>query len=86
LIVAGSLAFRVQTVDLRHDAVVVEPGETAVRFEPSASGTEHFGVREGAVLEITDERDDWVQVRRRDGRRGWIPARAVELVRMSTAV
>jgi tetratricopeptide (TPR) repeat protein len=86
LIVSGSLAFRLQTVDLRRDAVVVEAGETAVRFEPTENGTEHFRVREGAVLEVTDERDEWVQVRRWDGRRGWMRAGAVELVRMATAV
>jgi hypothetical protein len=81
LVVGGSLAFRVDTVDLRRDVVVVEAGEVAVRFEPSENGTEHFRVDEGALLEVTDERDEWLQVRRLDGRRGWIPARVVELVR-----
>lgn len=84
LLAGGSLAFRVETVDLRRDAVVVEGGETAVRFEPSENGTEHFRVHEGAILEVTDERDTWFQVRRWDGRRGWIPARTLELVRPAT--
>jgi tetratricopeptide (TPR) repeat protein len=85
LILGGSLAFRVQTVELRRAAVVVEAGETAVRFEPSENGTEHFRVHEGALLEVTDERNEWFQVRRRDGRRGWIPAGVLELVRATTA-
>jgi len=83
LIVGGSLAFRVATVELRRDAVVVEAGETAVRFEPSENGTEHFRVAEGALLEVTDERDEWLQVRRWDGRRGWIPGEVLELIQPS---
>lgn len=85
LIAGGNLAVRVGTVELRRDAVVVEAGETAVRFEPSENGTEHFRVNEGALLEVTDERDEWLQVRRWDSRRGWIPARTVELVRPSAS-
>jgi len=49
-----------------------------VRFEPSATGTEHFPAAPGTELDITGESDDWLQVRRGDGRRGWIPRAAVE--------
>ena len=78
LLVAGtSAAYRLSTVDLRPTVVVVAPSETAVRFEPSDSGTVHFQVKPGAMLRRLGEREGWVQVGRDDGRRGWIERAAV---------
>ena len=78
LIVAGSLGLRLAEVELRDTAIVTATGGTSVRFEPSATGTEHFPVSPGTRLDVTEERDGWLQVRRGDGRRGWIPRDAVE--------
>ena len=80
LIVAGSLGLRLAELELRDTAIVTAAGGTSVRFEPSTTGTEHFPVAPGTGLDITEERDDWLQVRRADGRRGWIPRDAVERV------
>jgi SH3-like domain-containing protein len=76
-VVGASFAERLWTVDLTPAAIVVRPGETSVRFEPTATGTEHFKVAEGTRLEITAEHEGWMQVRRSDGRRGWIQVEAV---------
>lgn len=78
LIVAGSLGARLAQVELRDTAIVTARGGTSVRFEPSATGTEHFPAAPGTALDVTESRDDWLQVRRADGRRGWIPRDAVE--------
>jgi tetratricopeptide (TPR) repeat protein len=78
LALAGSLGLRLAELELRDAAVVTAAGETQVRFEPSPTGTEHFPVAAGTTLDVTEERDGWLQVRRDDGRRGWIPAGAVE--------
>ena len=78
--VAASWAGRMLELEPRDAAVVVAPGETAARFEPSAAGTEHFALTPGAALAVLEERDDWLQVRRDDGLRGWIPAAAVDRV------
>jgi tetratricopeptide (TPR) repeat protein len=80
VLVATSLAFRVAAIERSDSAVVTVSGETAVRFEPSETGTEHFRVREGALLEVTDERDGWAQVRSRDGLRGWMPSEALSRI------
>jgi tetratricopeptide (TPR) repeat protein len=77
-VAAGSLGLRLAEVELRDSAVVTAPGGTSVRFEPSATGTEHFPAAPGAPLDVTDEHGDWLQVRRADGRRGWVPRDAVE--------
>lgn len=78
LIFAGNLGLRLAEVELRDGAVVVAPGVTSVRFEPSETGTEHFPAAAGASLEVLETRDRWLLVRRADGRRGWVPATAVE--------
>ncbi len=78
--VAVNFAWRLQQFEWTNTAVVTAAGSTPVRFEPTASGTEHFQAGEGTVLDVTEERPDWLQVRRADGRRGWIPRQAVELV------
>jgi len=75
---AGSLGLRLAEVELRDAAVVTATGGASVRFEPSATGTEHFPAAPGTSLEVSEEHGDWLQVRRADGRRGWIPRDAVE--------
>jgi len=73
LVIAGTSAvYRIATVDLPPWAVVVGPDDRSIRFEPSATGTEHFAVKPGRVLRILVERDTWAQVARRDGKRGWV--------------
>jgi tetratricopeptide (TPR) repeat protein len=78
LIVAASLGMRLAEVELRDTAVVVAPSGTTVRFEPSSTGTEHFPAPPGTRLDVSEERDEWLQVRRADGRRGWIPRDTVD--------
>lgn len=76
---------RLEMAEWTERAVVTAPGEAVVRFEPSARGTEHFTAPEGTTLEVTHVRDGWYQVRRGDGRRGWIPRDVVELVEASSS-
>ncbi|MDX2170792.1 MAG: BatD family protein [Deltaproteobacteria bacterium] len=75
-----SWAARVLELDVREAVVVIAAGDTPARFEPSPNGTEHFAVTAGTPLGVIQGREDWLQVRRADGRRGWIPAAAVEPV------
>lgn len=77
VVTASSAAFRLVTVDLPTYAVVVAPAGTTVRFEPSATGTAHFDAKVGSVLRVLAARDQWAQVARRDGTRGWVPADAI---------
>ena len=78
LVIAGSLGLRLAETELRDTAIVTAAGGTSVRFEPSATGTEHFSAAPGTPLDVTEERDGWLQVRRSDGRRGWVERNAVE--------
>jgi tetratricopeptide (TPR) repeat protein len=78
LIIAASFGLRLAETELRDSAIVTAPGGTSVRFEPSATGTEHFPAAPGTALDITETHDDWLQVRRADGRRGWVRSDALE--------
>jgi hypothetical protein len=71
-VVGASAAYRLATVDLPSYAVVVSKLDATVRFEPSPTGTAHFQSKPGSVLRLLGVREDWAQVSRRDGRRGWV--------------
>jgi tetratricopeptide (TPR) repeat protein len=73
----SSAAFRYRTTELPRWGVVTATAETTVRYEPSPSGTAFFAARPGTVLRIVGEREGWLQVAGRDGRRGWIDATMV---------
>jgi tetratricopeptide (TPR) repeat protein len=77
LLIVPSLGARLAQVDLVRPGVVTAAGDTPVRFEPAESGTQYFTVNEGVSIDVTEEREGWLQVRRGDGRRGWIPRSAV---------
>jgi len=72
----SSAVYRLVRVDLPHFAVVTT--DATVRFEPSPAGTAHFAARPGAMLRVLGQRDQWLQVARGDGARGWVQRDAVE--------
>lgn len=78
LVIAASFGLRLATTELRASAVVTAPDGATVRFEPSATGTEHFAAAPGTRLDVTEQRDEWLQVRRGDGLRGWVPRDTVD--------
>ena len=73
-----SLAQQLRTSDWQRHAVVFKQGDTPVRFEPAASGTVHFSVTQGTRVQVLDVREDWWQVARCDGRRGWVEKDGLE--------
>ena len=73
-----SLMQQLWTNDWQRRAVVLIEQETPVRFEPAISGTVHFSVRQGTMVQVLDAREDWWQVARCDGRRGWIEKSVLE--------
>jgi tetratricopeptide (TPR) repeat protein len=80
LVVGISFVVRASAVAPAGAAVVVAAGDTPVRFEPTANGTEHFVVTPGVPVTVREERDGWLLIARADGRRGWVPAETVERV------
>jgi tetratricopeptide (TPR) repeat protein len=77
LITSTSLLRRLLTDEWQRQGVVVRKGEAPTRFEPAENGTVHFVLREGALVRIAGTRENWIEVGRCDGRRGWIEKDAV---------
>lgn len=64
----------------RNDAIVLSPSIT-VRSTPSDSGTSLFILHEGHKVEIKDNSmREWKEIRLEDGKVGWVPAFAIEVI------
>lgn len=64
----------------RNDAIVMNPSVT-VRSTPSESGTNLFILHEGRKVNIKDNSmKEWKEIRLEDGKVGWVPASAIEII------
>ncbi|HMP75773.1 MAG TPA: tetratricopeptide repeat protein [Kiritimatiellia bacterium] len=64
-------------------AVVVQSGAKAL-FAPVSSATPHFETPEGLTVRAVERNGDWLRVRH-DGREGWLPRTAVQIVELAAA-
>jgi hypothetical protein len=60
------------------DAVVT--AATQARYGPLEESKPHYPLAEGTEIRVLDRRPDWVQVRDRQGRIGWVPGNDLALV------
>lgn len=64
----------------RNEAIVMEPSVT-VRSTPSESGTRLFVLHEGRKVSIKDNSmKEWKEIRLEDGKVGWVPNSAIEVI------
>ena len=75
------LALVAQTVwiDSLPRAVVIREVADA-KFAPQAGGTTHFTLPEGALVRLLGREFGWAQVKRADGRIGWMPGDALKVL------
>ncbi len=72
-----ALAFQKYYYSNEHkEAIVFEPTIT-VKSNPSKSSVDLFVIHEGTKLYITDELEDWVEIRIANGSVGWLPKTAM---------
>ena len=65
---------------MRDRAIVLTPSVT-VRSTPSESGTSLFILHEGHRVQIKDNTmREWKEIRLDDGKVGWLPASAIEVI------
>lgn len=62
----------------RQHAVAVRGDE--VRFEPSPTATLYYHLDEGTRVLILEEKDNWVKLKRIDGKRGWVNKDCLEII------
>ncbi len=80
LIVIGALfALRVHEDMTTVEAVVLQKSVT-VLSEPQAAATEVFTLHEGVKVRIIDQSGAYVRLRLADGKDGWAPAGALEII------
>lgn len=64
----------------RNEAIVMNPSVT-VRSTPSESGTSLFILHEGRKVNVKDSSmKEWKEISLEDGKVGWIPASAIEVI------
>ncbi len=73
-----ALGFVMKLVMERREAIVIR--STEARFEPRSGAVRHFALREGYPVGWLREQDQWVKIKRPDGRTGWVPKKEVRLV------
>ena len=54
--------------------------ETEAKFEPRRSATTHFKLAEGTQVSWQEQQGEWVKVKRRDGKLGWVEGQVVEVL------
>ena len=62
----------------REHAVAVKGDE--VRFEPSPTATIYYHLDEGSRVLILEKKDNWVMLKRVDGKRGWVNKECLEII------
>ena len=62
----------------KNDAVVLK--STDSKFEPREGGTTHYRLREGMKIKIIKQEDDWIKIKRNDGKLGWVQKSTLEKI------
>jgi len=53
---------------------------TPAKFEPLDYSTTYFTLHEGNAVMVTNSKKDWLKVKRRDGKQGWVRRNAIKLI------
>ena len=82
LTVLANLAAYSQSTEMAdHAAAIVMAPSVSVKSSPSESSTDLFLIHEGSKVEILDNTmQNWLEVKFEEGKQGWIPASAVEMI------
>lgn len=58
--------------------IIVE--KTDAKFEPFKKATAHFTLYEGMKVYIISKRDQWLKIKRADGKTGWVKSAHLEII------
>lgn len=75
----GAFAIRYYDEEILHHGIVVQKG-IECKYEPIDSSTTFYKLQEGELVSVIKTRDGWRQIRRVDGKVGWVKQDAVEEV------
>lgn len=73
------LVSKIQSINSSIQAIVMA-SEIGVKSAPNEDAIELFKIHEGLKVKITQQRDAWSQIKLPDGKLGWLPVNAVEII------
>ncbi len=62
----------------KHMAVAITNIDS--KFEPTEKATTHFNLPEGNMITILDKEDNWIKIKRMDGKVGWVKSDEIEKI------
>ncbi len=78
------LAFLIASIFIRASSIekeaVIVSDSPEVKFEPFESATTHFTLHEGLKIFIIQSKQDWMKIKRSDGKTGWVTKDSAELI------
>ena len=73
----GAFAIRFYDEKILHRGIVVEK-DVECKYEPIDKSTTFYRPQEGEFVAVVKTRDGWRQIKRIDGKVGWVKQEAVE--------
>lgn len=73
------LSINICRIEYMRSAIVLAK-EVNARFEPRENATVHFKLYAGSRISLIKTRDDWSQIKREDGKIGWVEASSYERI------
>ncbi len=81
VVMSNMFAIQQRSRQQNRDGAVVIESAVAVKSTPADAGTDLFLLHAGTSMTIIDQSmQDWYQIRLSDGKEGWIPAKAIEVI------
>lgn len=73
------LSINIYRIEHMRSAIVLVK-EVNARFEPREDATVHFKLYAGSRISLIKTRDDWSQIKREDGKIGWVESSSYEMI------
>jgi tetratricopeptide (TPR) repeat protein len=80
LLIISIIIFLYGRISLLEKEAIVITENAEARFEPLDNATTHFILHEGTKIYIIHTKDDWIKVKRLDGKIGWIKKDRIEKI------
>lgn len=81
VLLSNLFAYQQQDRQLNHDRGIIFVNSVSGKSSPNKAGKELFLLHEGTTVHIIDASvKDWLQIRLPDGKQGWIPVHALQVI------
>ncbi|MBI5538953.1 MAG: tetratricopeptide repeat protein [Bacteroidia bacterium] len=74
------IALKSRSFIVNHNAAIVMQAVSTAKSSPNDNSTDLFIIHEGTKVTITEELDDWTEIKLADGSVGWIKSKDIEKI------